>query len=317
MLLGALGRGDEAVARADEMLARARGAGDIAETARAATLLGIETLRRGDPEQARPLFEQALAVARSSGHPMLIGHALVNLGQIVRHQGQTQRAEDLYRQGLAHFENGGDIWGIAYAANNLAYLLRQQGDHEQATHLSSQAVRLLDDLGDRYYLTFAVEDLARASADARRSRSAARLFGAAHALRLSIGAPLLPGSRDEYERDLGRIRAELGAPEFEKAWREGEHHPFDAVREEANPSARKSTPAPFSGFGERGGPLTPREIEVARLIGRGRNNRQIAEELVITVGTAGVHVEHILRKLNMQSRHQVADWAKARGLVDD
>jgi DNA-binding NarL/FixJ family response regulator len=54
-----------------------------------------------------------------------------------------------------------------------------------------------------------------------------------------------------------------------------------------------------------------------RLIGRGYSNRQIAEELLVTVGTAGVHIEHILRKLDLRSRHQVTDWAKAHGLVSD
>lgn len=51
------------------------------------------------------------------------------------------------------------------------------------------------------------------------------------------------------------------------------------------------------------------------LIGRSYTNRQIAQDLVVTVGTAGIHVEHILRKLDLQSRHQVADWARAHGLV--
>ncbi len=54
--------------------------------------------------------------------------------------------------------------------------------------------------------------------------------------------------------------------------------------------------------------LTPREREVAALIARGRTNRQIADELVITERTAGAHVEHILTKLGFQSRAQVAAW---------
>jgi DNA-binding CsgD family transcriptional regulator len=63
--------------------------------------------------------------------------------------------------------------------------------------------------------------------------------------------------------------------------------------------------------------LTARELEVARLIGLGRTNREIADELVITVGTTGIHVEHILHKLDMRSRHQVATWARGCGLVSD
>jgi DNA-binding CsgD family transcriptional regulator len=54
--------------------------------------------------------------------------------------------------------------------------------------------------------------------------------------------------------------------------------------------------------------LTPREREVARLLAEGRSNRQIAERLVITEGTAEVHVKRILSKLGFHSRFQVAAW---------
>ena len=60
-----------------------------------------------------------------------------------------------------------------------------------------------------------------------------------------------------------------------------------------------------------GAPLTPRELEVARLIAAGRSNKQIAAELVISQRTAENHVERILIKLGFTSRAQVAAWAAA------
>ena len=58
-------------------------------------------------------------------------------------------------------------------------------------------------------------------------------------------------------------------------------------------------------------PLTPRELQVARLIAGGRSSKEIAAELVISQRTAGNHVEHILTKLGFTSRAQVAAWAAA------
>jgi DNA-binding NarL/FixJ family response regulator len=55
-------------------------------------------------------------------------------------------------------------------------------------------------------------------------------------------------------------------------------------------------------------PLSPRECEVAALIARGLTNRHIAKELVITEGTAGLHVVHILNKLGFSNRAQAATW---------
>ena len=54
--------------------------------------------------------------------------------------------------------------------------------------------------------------------------------------------------------------------------------------------------------------LTPREREVASRIARGLSNRQIADELVIALGTTERHVANILNKLDMRSRAQVAAW---------
>ena len=62
-------------------------------------------------------------------------------------------------------------------------------------------------------------------------------------------------------------------------------------------------------------PLTTREREVVALLAGGLSNRAIAEALVITEGTAEVHVKHILTKLGLKSRVQVALWAAQRSVV--
>ena len=62
-------------------------------------------------------------------------------------------------------------------------------------------------------------------------------------------------------------------------------------------------------------PLTPREREVAALIARGMSNRQIADALVLSRGTAANHVANILRKLDCANRAQVAAWAVRSGLL--
>src|SRR5207253_11226018 len=60
--------------------------------------------------------------------------------------------------------------------------------------------------------------------------------------------------------------------------------------------------------------LSRRELEVAALLLEGMTDRQIAERLVITEGTAGVHVSHILNKLGFHSRTEIASWARQQRL---
>jgi pimeloyl-ACP methyl ester carboxylesterase/DNA-binding CsgD family transcriptional regulator len=61
-------------------------------------------------------------------------------------------------------------------------------------------------------------------------------------------------------------------------------------------------------------PLTDRELEVAGLVAEGLTSHSIATRLSIAPRTAEAHVENIRRKLNMQSRAQIASWATERRL---
>jgi DNA-binding CsgD family transcriptional regulator len=63
--------------------------------------------------------------------------------------------------------------------------------------------------------------------------------------------------------------------------------------------------------------LTPREREVAALLGEGLTNAGLAEQLYISPRTAAVHVSNILAKLGMSSRTEVATWAVREGLTRD
>jgi len=74
-----------------------------------------------------------------------------------------------------------------------------------------------------------------------------------------------------------------------------------------------------SGLGSRAQPLveamSDRELEILRLMADGLSNREIAERLVITVGTAKSHVHHILEKLGTESRMQATAKARELGLL--
>jgi DNA-binding CsgD family transcriptional regulator len=64
-----------------------------------------------------------------------------------------------------------------------------------------------------------------------------------------------------------------------------------------------------------GSSLTPRELEVLRLVAAGRSNQEIADMLFITVSTAKRHVTNILEKLDLPSRSAASAWAHRRGLA--
>nr|WP_241962065.1 LuxR C-terminal-related transcriptional regulator [Rhodococcus opacus] len=60
--------------------------------------------------------------------------------------------------------------------------------------------------------------------------------------------------------------------------------------------------------------LSPRELEVARLVADGLTNKEIATRMVVSPRTVEGHVVRILRKLGMTRRHQVATALRPRGI---
>jgi DNA-binding NarL/FixJ family response regulator len=139
---------------------------------------------------------------------------------------------------------------------------------------------------------------------------AARLWGAAEALRETISDPLAPADRPEYERSMAAARAGLGEASWEASFAEGKSMLLEeaveyALSGEVEPTLSIS-PGPESPSTNALTNLTNREREVAAFVARGLTNRGIASELVISERTVDHHVANILKKLNLHSREQVS-----------
>ncbi|HNT39792.1 MAG TPA: response regulator [Rubrivivax sp.] len=84
-----------------------------------------------------------------------------------------------------------------------------------------------------------------------------------------------------------------------------------ALRQADAPAARAAEADAGSGASA----ISPRETEILVEIGRGASNKEIARRLAIAESTVKIHVQHLLRKLEVGSRVQLAVIAKSRGLV--
>jgi DNA-binding NarL/FixJ family response regulator len=77
-------------------------------------------------------------------------------------------------------------------------------------------------------------------------------------------------------------------------------------------AGRRPAPSPAGWPAE----LTGREVEVLRLIARGRSNREVAELLFISPTTVGRHIENLYRKIGVSSRAAAAVFAMEHRLLD-
>jgi non-specific serine/threonine protein kinase len=78
-----------------------------------------------------------------------------------------------------------------------------------------------------------------------------------------------------------------------------------ALGESAQPVSRPADTRPGAGHAR----LTRREQEVAALVARGMSNGQIAAMLIVSARTVETHVQHIMDKLGVSARAQIAAWA--------
>ena len=139
-------------------------------------------------------------------------------------------------------------------------------------------------------------------------REAARLYGAAEAIREQLGAARFLVHQAGHEASVAALREALGAEEFDAAWAEG-----------AGLSAAEAIGYAQRGRGERRRPasgwesLTPAEREVVKLACEGLGNKDIATRLFVSPRTVQTHLTHVYNKLGLSSRVQLIQEAARRG----
>jgi predicted ATPase len=194
--------------------------------------LGAVARVQGDNERAASRYDESLAIARESGDVWSIATVLDNLGEVVRERGNYEQAIELYEESLALRRQLGDTWGVADSLSALGLMARQQGNCERAAMLYKESLTLYRKAGDRWRCAVCLEGLAGIAHIQGQLRQAARLFGAASALRGTIGHPVPPADRPAYDRDVEAVRVALGQEVFVAAWVEGEAMPLERISSE-------------------------------------------------------------------------------------
>lgn len=313
---------DEAATLHQQALAILRDLDDQPGIAQALDKLGLTVRCQGDYPAAGALYQEALAISRALGNRAWEAQVLNNLGRVAFYEADYPAARSLHEEALAIYRALSHPRGMALSLGDLGDVAQQQHDLEAARRLREEGLGLWQQIEDRWGLAYALEGFAQLAAAVGEPDRVARLIGASTAQREAIHAPRSPASRDRLQRLLDRARRALGEAAFASAWEAGRRLALDEVVAVAlatgqAPAAGQAEPTrPPSGprDDEELAQLTPREREVARLVARGCTNKQIAEALVIGDRTADTHVAHILGKLGLTSRTQIATWVVAHGL---
>jgi non-specific serine/threonine protein kinase len=269
-------------------------------------LLGDVALGEGDLELARAHYDRAGELLDATGErrglPLAFWSA--NVGAIALRQGRLDEAEGLLEQARAEFAAGPPVWYAGPVHTWLATIARLRGEPVLAKARLIEALAVLRRFGARVEAIDALEESALVALALGDPVGAATLLGAASGLRDATGMDFVRPR--ELASIVDRTRTSLPPDAFEAAWVLGRRFSLDDAFAFATEPSRPAVAAEprASGFEL----LTRREREVAMLVADGLSNRDLAERLAISPGTARIHVERILSKLGLTSRVQIARW---------
>jgi predicted ATPase/transcriptional regulator with XRE-family HTH domain len=226
LILDAQGKYDEAQVFLETNLAFHRKAGNRENVAHALHLLGQSAMKRGQYDQACVWLEESIAIRKRLHAHEDIGMSTLTLGHIMRLRGDYPKACQQYQESLALFQGLGEKWGVAHCLLNMGKIACVQGEYAQAHRSYLEALITFQELGDRHGLAYAFEAQGSLAGLQKQPERAARLWGAATALREALGTPLPPVEYFQLEAEMKNVEAYLAASgqsemAFMAAWQAG------------------------------------------------------------------------------------------------
>jgi len=307
----------EAQARFEESLSLTTLIGNKQERAVALTGLRQLALYKRDLQQASRYLKESMRLTKEIEHTSGIALLLLALGDLERCRSNGEIAASYYEQCLALTRTLNDKVSMAGALFGLGDIARVQQDNVRACVLLKQSMQLSWEIGDRSGLAASLETFAWFCRQIGLPERAAQFLGTAEALRDWLQIPLTPTLFAEHEHEVLALQAALGEVAFNETWSYGRTMTQKLalsmvaripIPEQSEPSSEKHARSYPAG-------LTPREVDVLRLVAAGLPDARIAEQLVLSPRTVNTHLRSIYAKIDVSSRSAATRFAFEHKLV--
>jgi predicted ATPase/DNA-binding CsgD family transcriptional regulator len=292
-----------------------------------------------DWEAAIPLTEEAIALGREAGPERvgwLVQIALGDLGTMIALRGDHERGVPLIEEALAQHRALHHHFGVAIRTAEVGLIDQIKGQTALAASRYAESLRLLGVAGDAMSVALPLAGLVGLAASTGLHRWAARVSGMLEAIRDRIGVGGRHGPPAVWYpvRELGEeaARTTLGDEVYMAAFAEGRRLPpiealqaaialAEAIASGTAPAQDiASSPAPAAATVPSTGSsaaigLSPREVDVLRLVAQRWTDPEIAEALFVSPRTVNAHVRSIFAKLEVANRREAAALATRLGLT--
>jgi predicted ATPase len=213
---------ETAVRRLEESLTLFRQLGDRPNVAAVLHKWGVMALWRGNYPRAAAVLKESIALWQELGDRRGVADAQTYLGHVACFYPEAGDPAALFAESLSVFRQLGDREGIANSLFGLAFVAFFAGDQSRARELAAECLSLYHELGHKGGMAMLLESCAIIAAIEGAGEVAARLLGAADALREAINSPRPPSYSPIYDTYVSSLP---GA--FPAAWTQGQAMPLD------------------------------------------------------------------------------------------
>jgi predicted ATPase/DNA-binding CsgD family transcriptional regulator len=274
--------------------------------------LGIGAVETLLLEEAAVPLHESLRLSREIGDRWCLARAQHYLGELARAEGDDDLATRYYDESLGLYRQLDQPSQVASVLYNLGYVAQRRGDVQSGATSLAEALRLIRHTGDSRAIAYTLAGFADMIGLLGYPEPGTRFAAAAATVFEATGAAMWPIDRVDHERNLAAIKTALGEQAFAAAWEAGRALSIDEAIAMALATWETACAAiqPRRPHG-----LTPRELDVLRLLGTGASNPEIASTLFISRKTVEHHVGAIFARLGVSTRAAAVVVAVRDGLI--
>jgi predicted ATPase/DNA-binding CsgD family transcriptional regulator len=279
--------------------------------------MGSVAIELGQYNISQEFLDEGLTLAQADGDPFRIAMTLNILGDLARSQQKYAEALAHYERSAASLRELNAQRDLASVLCNLGFACLHLGSIERAHTLFRESMEIQQTQQNFVGVAECLLGFAAIATRQDLPAAGARLLGASTAAagkRVTV-ATVWRATRMEYKQTLELARVGLSESGFQEEQAIGQAMSVEQAIHFAFSLPDKTQPTPS--IEKVVSLLTSRELEVAGLIGQGKSNREIAEELFLSKRTVETHASHILSKLGLSSRAQIMRWVLDHGLTKD
>jgi len=225
-------------------LAAGQEAGDKQGVALSSRGLGLVAMQLGDTAGARRYFESGLAISRELDDKFGIAISLSFLGDLARTEKDFTRARPLFEESLGLFRQLDNKSAVSDALNNLGATCFGECEFGLAKEYFAEAADIALDLVNKMTISYSIDGFAAIALENGELDRAARLCGAAEALRDSIGYKIEPAEEVFRTAYLERLRARMPAEDLISAVEQGRAlSPYESIEIALESAGSSDSPA--------------------------------------------------------------------------